>query len=114
MAKHRMTKACSIPLKVKRAVWKRDQRCILCGSVYGVPNAHYIARAQGGLGIEQNVVTLCPSCHAAYDNSEERNDVKEQIKIYLQSQYPDWEEGKLVYCKHVYATNKKGKQPQGR
>lgn len=31
----------------------------MCGSSYAMPNAHYIARAQGGLGIEENIVTLC-------------------------------------------------------
>lgn len=67
---HRRTKALAIPPKVKAQVWDRDlHRCVLCGSPYAFPDAHYISRAQGGLGIPENVVTLCRPCHDRYDNS---------------------------------------------
>ncbi len=47
------SKACDISPKVKKKVWERDNHCcIICGSPYAMPNAHYIARSQGGLGIE--------------------------------------------------------------
>ena len=79
--KSKQAKACDIPARVKREVWERDQgRCVLCGaSVNTAPNAHYISRAHGGLGIPENIVTLCTgfgpgSCHDRYDNGtkEER------------------------------------------
>ena len=38
----------------------------------GEPNMHYISRAQGGLGIEENVVTGCQECHHEYDNGAKR------------------------------------------
>ena len=61
----RRTKALQIPPAVKRAVHDRDGGlCILCGRP-GDPVAHYISRAQGGLGIAENVVTLCGGCHTA-------------------------------------------------
>jgi len=67
--KSRRTKALEIPQKVKRAVWKRDgERCILCGSPHAAPEAHYVPRSAGGLGVEENIVTLCRSCHDAYDH----------------------------------------------
>ena len=31
----------------------------------------------GGLGIEQNIVTMCMQCHRDYDPSTKRNEVKE-------------------------------------
>lgn len=94
------TKALDISPKVKDAVWERDgHQCILCGSPQAMPNAHYIARSHGGLGIEQNITTLCLKCHHAYDNTAERVAIKEQIKTYLQSQYPDWDESKLIFRK---------------
>lgn len=97
---HRRTKALDIPAAVKKAVWERDGHCcILCGSPYAMPNAHYIARSQGGLGIEENVVTLCITCHSRYDNSADRKYIREEIKAYLMSKYPDWDETNLIYKK---------------
>ena len=101
---HKRTKALAISPKVKKIVAERDQIngwtcCVLCGSPYGLPEAHYISRAQGGLGIEENIVTLCRTCHDRYDNSEYRNEIKEILRQYLKSKYPDWTEERLVYEK---------------
>mgnify|MGYP003375043965 CR=1 FL=1 len=97
---HRRTKALDISRAVKEAVWERDgHRCILCGSIEAAPNAHYIARSHGGLGIPENIVTLCWDCHQAYDNGTNRRGYREMIRSYLQSQYPAWKEDALVYRK---------------
>ena len=73
---------------------------MVCGNGYNVmPNAHYIPRAQGGLGVEENVVTLCIRCHNAYDNSPQRGILGREIRDYLKSQYPAWDENKLIYRK---------------
>lgn len=105
---HKMTQATSITPEVKLAVWHRDRRkCIICGKTTGAePNAHYISRAQGGLGIEENIVTLCYGpgsnhCHDMYDNGDRktRMQFKNKIREYLQSKYPDWREEDLVYDK---------------
>lgn len=98
---NRRTKALAISQTVKRHVYERDQgRCILCGSTHGVPDAHYISRAQGGMGIEKNIVTLCPKCHWKYDQSTERWMLREEIREYLAGSYPDWNENDLVYQKY--------------
>lgn len=97
---HSQTKATSISKSVKCAVYERDgYRCIICGSPQGQPNAHYIARSQGGLGIEENIVTLCPICHREYDQSCKRKVYKDFIKSYLKNKYPEWDENKLIYKK---------------
>ena len=94
------TKQLTISRKVKEAVYRRDGGyCVLCGSPYGLPNAHYIARSQGGLGIEENVVTLCERCHWEYDQSRKRKALREKLRAYLQNNYPDWDERKLIYRK---------------
>ena len=99
---HRRTKALAIPPKVKKAVFERDNgRCILCMKE-GAPNAHYISRAQGGLGIEQNIVTLCHECHQAYDNSYQRPFLREVIKEYLDTKYPGFDDERRVYHKYEY------------
>lgn len=73
---------------------------MLCGRSYGaLPNAHYIGRAHGGMGIEENIITLCLPCHHRYDNTDERNEIREQLRLYLKSKYPDWDETNLIYTK---------------
>lgn len=97
---HKRTKALDIPQKVKDAVWERDgHRCILCGSLYAMPNAHYIPRSHGGLGIEQNIVTLCLNCHFRYDNTDERIFIAKDIKSYLEEKYGKLDTSKLIYKK---------------
>lgn len=96
------SKACDISPKVKEVVWSRDsQKCIYCGK--WVPktcaNAHFIARSHSGLGVEQNILTLCPNCHFNYDNSDKRKEYREIFKQYLKEKYQDWSEEDLVYNK---------------
>jgi 5-methylcytosine-specific restriction endonuclease McrA len=104
------TKARSIPKAVKLRVAERDSIdgwpcCVYCGrpSPDGGTewsNAHYISRAQGGLGnTEQNILTLCPDCHRRYDQSTEREEMREYFKCRLLSTYVDWDESKLIYQK---------------
>lgn len=98
---HKQTKATDIPYTVKLKVWDRDSHCcIICGSPNAAPNAHYIRRSQGGLGIEQNVVTLCQKCHNDFDNGFRREDYGMIIKDYLDMWYPDFPDEKRVYSKY--------------
>lgn len=95
------SKATDIPKTVKMAVFERDNGCcIICGH-RGLPNAHYISRARGGLGIERNIVTLCPQCHNAYDfgNAEQQRACKYIIKEHLTRCYPDFNENDLYFKK---------------
>lgn len=107
--KSKRSKACDISAKVKQEVWKRDGgRCVVCGNAYNtMPNCHYISRANGGLGIPENIVTACTEltenkCHRVYDfgTKEERERIGEKIESYLKSQYPDWNKESLLYKKY--------------
>lgn len=104
------TEALGIPRRVKEAVARRDSCeghpcCILCGkpaptdAPLAFSNAHYISRAQGGLGIEKNILTLCWKCHSRFDASEERKQLKTFFRGYLRSVYPDWDEKDLYFQK---------------
>lgn len=96
--KSNRSKACDIPQKIKKRVWERDGgRCIICGSRNALPSAHYISRAQGGLGIEENIVTLCFNCHREYDNTDKRSGFRKYIEKYLRTIYKDWSEEKLYF-----------------
>lgn len=97
---HNRTKAVAIPKEVREAVEKRDgYRCIFCGNANARGEAHYVNRSQGGLGIEQNIVTVCPICHREMDNGKNTKFFREIAKEYLKSKYPGWDEKKLVYNK---------------
>lgn len=90
-------RACAIPKAVKIKVYERDGGlCIFCGRP-GLPEAHVISRAHGGLGIEQNIVTACRVCHDRMDNSTERRVYVEYANRYLERIYGDL--GERVYRK---------------
>ncbi|MCI6265886.1 MAG: hypothetical protein MR598_03450 [Erysipelotrichaceae bacterium] len=106
--KSKRSKATDIDQKVKLKVWERDKHCcVICGNNVNVmPNAHYISRAKGGLGIEENIFTACTrltenDCHYRFDNGtkEEKELLKEKVKNYLSSIYPNWNEDNLYYKK---------------
>ena len=95
-------KALAIEPKTKAIVFQRDEgRCVYCGSRNGMPNAHFIPRSLGGLGCEQNILTLCFRCHDRFDNGirEERDGMREFFREYLMTKYPDWDEEKCIYHK---------------
>ena len=97
--KTKRSRATDIPIRVKKAVAKRDYGlCIFCGR-HGYPNAHYIPRSHGGLGIEQNIVTACVECHERMDHTTDRKIYLDAARRYLRERYADWSEDKLTYKK---------------
>ena len=103
------TKARDFDRKTKIAISKRDSIdgwpcCINCGRPTpdgGIEwsNAHYISRAQEGLGIEENILTLCPDCHHEFDQTTNREEMRAFFREYLMERYPGWDESKLIYQK---------------
>lgn len=104
------TRAVSIPKSVKDAVKHRDgDFCILCGRP-GDPVAHVVRRSQMGMGVEDNIVTLCPRCHYAYDEGlykqemaaigfRSRLEIKAYIYHYMRRHYPGWTPESVKYRK---------------
>lgn len=93
------TKACDIPKEVKEKVGERDNYTCIISGMPGIPNAHYIPRSAGGLGIEQNIVTLHPAIHYEYDNGSMREEYGKRIKEYLDSLYPGFKDEDRIYHK---------------
>lgn len=104
------TKVLAIPPAVKQEVAERDSVnnwpcCVYCGRPAPTDNptafscAHYIPRSQGGLGIARNTLTLCPKCHSAYDQSDERKKMRLVFKYYLEMCYRNWNEDQLTFKK---------------
>lgn len=105
-------RALQIPTKVKKSVYDRDSGlCVVCGQ-RGFPDAHYIPRSKGGLGIEENIVTLCRGCHERFDHGDQYDMtvIGTMIRCYLKEHYPgiDYpddryhpkEDSKLIYQKY--------------
>lgn len=98
------SKACEISQKTKEIVWNRDNhKCISCG--IWVPktfaNAHFIKRSQGGLGIPENIVTLCSKCHYEEDFGKDSKVYEYSIENYLRGYYGEsWSKEKLIYKKY--------------
>lgn len=106
--KSKRSKATDISMLVKKKVFERDNGCcVICGNSYNVmPNAHYISRAKGGLGIEENIFTACTrltenDCHYRFDNGskEEKIKLRKIVRNYFISIYPNWDENDLYYKK---------------
>ena len=96
------TKACAISQQVKRIVYKRDhEQCLLCGKWVTLSCAccHFIPRSQGGMGVEKNILTLCPDCHREFDNGDGRQEKEIFLQMYLESKYPDWNHEDVIYDK---------------
>lgn len=102
------TKARDFSRSVKIAIAERDSIdgwpcCVFCGvaapSELAYSNAHYIARSQGGLGVERNGLTLCPICHRKYDQTTARMEMRGFFREYLKEHYEDWSEDALYYRK---------------
>lgn len=94
------TKATSIPPEVKLVVGERDgHRCIMCGRYDPSANegraewscAHYIPRSHDGMGIEQNIVTLCPACHCA-QHSYKGSETLAVMRTHLEKFYPGFKD----------------------
>lgn len=99
---NKVTKATSIPTKVKKIVWERDYgRCIFCQKPvsWNYANSHFIKRSHLGKGIEQNIMTNCDRCHKLFEESIFREKMLAFAKSYLMSKYEDWNEEMLVYKK---------------
>jgi len=94
-------KALAIDTKTKRLVYDRDGGlCVNCHRP-GSPEAHYIPRSMGGLGCEENILTLCRRCHDVFDNGgrEAREEMRSRFRAYLSSFYDGWDEERLIYRK---------------
>lgn len=100
--KSRRTKACEIKPDVKTRVYERDgHKCVWCGKYVdkSCACAHFIPRSHGGLGIDENILTLCSSCHSEFDNGNHRNEMKTVFERYLKSYYGVLNSDNLIYDK---------------
>lgn len=108
MSKSKRAKATDFKPAVREAIRQRDRYlCLFCRlGKYGKSECdwmldimHYKNRSAGGLGIEENGVLGCRYHHDLLDNGNKgyRKEMLEDMKKYLKSIYPEWNEEELVY-----------------
>lgn len=114
MAKRsKRAKATDFDSKTKELIRQRDRyQCLFCHlRKYGKSECdwmqdimHYINRSAGGLGIPQNGVLGCRYHHILLDNGNKgyRKEMLADMREYLQSIYPDWNEEELYYKKEEH------------
>jgi predicted restriction endonuclease len=97
------SKACDITPKVRATVLRRDShRCIYCHTPYALQLAHvFYNRSHGGLGVVENLVTLCIEHHCAMDNGkiEKSKPVRDVCESYLRGRYYGFDFDSLKYKK---------------
>ena len=104
---NRRTKSLQISPETRRKVEERDSIdgapcCVFCGTPYGVRGeAHYIKRSQGGLGIEQNLLTVCRPCHHELDFGRWRDEMLNHARRHFESKYEAWNEDELKYKRDI-------------
>ena len=99
---NKRTKAVAITQDTKKIVHERDQGCcILCGTpvTTAYSSAHYVPRSKGGLGIKENIVTLCFDCHAMFDQTVHRSEIEPFVKKHLNTFYPEFSDNDRIYRK---------------
>jgi 5-methylcytosine-specific restriction endonuclease McrA len=70
--------------KKKKAILERDgYRCRLCLSMQNLTIDHIIKRSQGGGDTDDNLRTLCMTCHNKEDNSTSDQSQKVAARIAL-------------------------------
>ena len=70
-----------------------------CGAINAGPHCHFVRRAQGGLGTEENIWTGCQRCHEAFDSEATDGPLHARMRDYFKTLYPQWDESKLKYKK---------------
>jgi len=79
-----------------------NHKCIFCDTpvTWHYANSHYIKRSHSGLGIEsKNIMTNCYKCHKLFEESKQREKMKEKAKNHFKEKYDNWKEEDLVYKK---------------
>lgn len=108
--KSKRSRACDFTIEVKKTIVQRDKgKCLFCRlGKYGKSQCdwimdimHYIPRSSGGLGIPENGVLGCRYHHELMDNGNKgyRQWMLDDMRDYLRSQYPEWNENDLYYTK---------------
>jgi hypothetical protein len=71
----------SIPLDVKQLLFEQSRgTCAICGSTAYLEMAHITPFADGGDNTLENLMVLCPTCHAAVDSSRISGETLARIK----------------------------------
>ena len=94
--KSKRTLKTDISNNVRQKVKLRDQWCIFCGR-QGHQICHVRPRSRGGLGIPENLVYGCVSCHMMLDQSKYRKEMIDFALQHLSHYYPNFKDEDRYY-----------------
>lgn len=68
----------ALQLRDRRRITNRDKICKVCGfNVYILLHRHHITpRQNGGCNNDDNMICLCPNCHAAVHKLKEKKPIE--------------------------------------
>ena len=98
---HKSTKAKAITTSTKKKVWERQKgKSIISGKpiTWNECCCHFVSRARGGLGIEENIVGMTYEEHMIFDLNQIGNHLAKHklyrkiAKEHLEESYPGWNE----------------------
>lgn len=97
------TKQTSVSDKVRKEVLERDKGCcVACGDYRTLTIAHvFVNRSHGGLGVKENLATLCMKCHHDMDNGKKTDQefIRAIVQTYMIDLYGMIDIKKLKYTK---------------
>ncbi len=102
------TKALQITTSTKKKVWERQKgKSVVSGKpiTWNECCCHYVSRARGGLGIEENIVGMTYEEHMIFDLNQVGDHLTEHklfrrlAREHLEKCYPGWAEEKVIYRK---------------
>jgi hypothetical protein len=97
------TLATKIEATTKKRVHERDNECcIFCGKpvVWIHACAHIVPRSAGGLGVEQNIITCCLTCHQLLDQTGHRKKMLQTAARHMKAHYGEtWNPQDYIYKK---------------
>lgn len=90
----------NFPQHVKEEIKLRDNRCVICKTKTELLTAHhFVYKSAMGMGIKENGVCLCNSCHDRVHRHDYDLKLRDYLQGYLDELYPDFDNSMRKYKK---------------
>ena len=88
------------PQHVKDSIKLRDGKCCICQTRTEYLTAHhFVYKSAMGMGVIENGVALCHSCHDRVHRHDYDGELKQHLQEYLDRLYPEFDNSMRKYKK---------------